>query len=152
MKLIAHRGNIKGSSVKENTIDHILTALDLKLDVEVDVWCINKIFWLGHDKPKEVMPKWLLDKYKNQLWFHAKDISTLDKLLEFETTCFFHNIDDCTLTSNGYIWTYPNKELVGKRSIAVINNKLDLYSKTDLKKCYAICTDYPKQLKEELND
>ena len=33
--------------------------------------------------------------------------------------CFWHQEDDVTLTSKGYLWTYPNKQLTPK-SIAVL--------------------------------
>jgi len=40
-------------------------------------------------------------------------------LLNKNIHCFFHQEDDVTLTSKGYIWTYPNKQLTDK-SIAVL--------------------------------
>ena len=33
--------------------------------------------------------------------------------------CFFHHEDDVTLTSQGYLWTYPGRDLT-KNSIAVL--------------------------------
>ena len=49
--------------------------------------------------------------------------------------CFWHQEDDVTLTSRGFFWTYPGKELT-KKSIAVLPQKID---KT--LDCYGVCTD-----------
>ena len=53
--------------------------------------------------------------------------------------CFFHNTDDGVLTSHGYIWTYPGKELT-KNSIAVLPERVEDW---DLSNCAGICTDQP---------
>jgi hypothetical protein len=36
--------------------------------------------------------------------------------------CFWHSGDDVVLTSRGYLWTYPGKELT-KKSICVVPEK-----------------------------
>jgi len=41
-----------------------------------------------------------------------------------------------TLTSKGYIWTYPNKQLTDN-SIAVLPKELDKSLN-----CYGVCTDF----------
>jgi len=42
MLLISHRGNIDGKQLnRENHPDYIEEALNLKFDVEVDVWYID---------------------------------------------------------------------------------------------------------------
>jgi hypothetical protein len=53
---------------------------------------------------------------------------------------FWHQNDDITLTSNGYLWTYPGKKLTDK-SIVVLP-EFNFYNKKDLKKCYGICSDF----------
>ena len=40
-------------------------------------------------------------------------------MLEDNIHCFWHQEDDVTLTSEGYMWTYPGKELT-TNSIAVL--------------------------------
>jgi hypothetical protein len=133
MILISHRGNINGKSSKENHPDHIKTALNAGYDVEVDVWYTFGKWSLGHDEPQYIIDKKLLQNPK--IWCHAKNISTFYNLLNLKTICFFHNKDDATLTSNGYIWTYPGKILTNK-SICVLPDW-----DANVKNCAGICSD-----------
>ena len=55
---------------------------------------------------------------------------------------FFHQEDDITLTSKGYIWAYPGKQPI-KNSIAVMPE----LNKDDLTKATGICSDYIKDYK-----
>ena len=106
MFLISHRGNINGKNVqKENSPDYILKALSFGYDVEIDVWYVNNKFFLGHDTPQyEISIEFLKN---DKLWCHAKNLASLEKMLYNNITCFWHQTDDYTLTSKGYIWTYP---------------------------------------------
>jgi hypothetical protein len=54
--------------------------------------------------------------------------------------CFWHQKDDFTLTSRGYIWTYPNKEVV-KNSIIVCKDLEETlqYSSINIA---GICSDF----------
>ena len=52
--------------------------------------------------------------------------------------CFFHNVDDYTLTSNGYIWTYPGYEVTDKSIIVNLNEG---WQNTNYN-CYGVCVDY----------
>ncbi|MBT3961642.1 hypothetical protein HOE22_00310 [Candidatus Woesearchaeota archaeon] len=119
MILISHRGNLNGASAYENHPEYIQEALNQGFDVEIDVWWIDDTgFWLGHDKPQYLVDEYYLENPK--FWCHAKNIEGLYKmLLNKNIHCFFHQEDDVTLTSKGYIWTYPNKQLTDK-SIAVL--------------------------------
>jgi len=150
MILISHRGNIEGKNKDlENKPDYIDLAISNGFDVEVDLWYDNKInkIWLGHDKPEwEINLKWLNDR-KQKLWIHCKDLITIALMRELELNknfekfnYFFHDIDDCTLTSKGFIWVYPGKQPINN-SIAVLP---ELY-KDDLSKCEGICSDYIKK-------
>lgn len=142
MIYIAHRGNLEGPDPeKENHPDYIRDALQQGFDVEVDVWFIDGKFILGHDKPQyEVKEEFILN---DQFWHHAKDIKTLFKINDMKPNylinCFYHDSDACTLTSGGWIWTYPGMELT-KNSIAVLPEKIDNWQNLD--RCYGICTDY----------
>ncbi len=135
MKLISHRGNIDGPNIeRENEPLYIFEALEKKFDVEIDVWWKENQFWLGHDKPQYCVKKEFLQNKK--LWCHAKNIEALNKMLEDKNIhCFFHQDDDVTLTSKGYIWTYPNQQLTPK-SIAVLpEEKINV-------KVAGICSDF----------
>ena len=53
MKLISHRGNIKGPNpYRENTPTYIDCAIGNGYDVEIDVRSIDGELWLGHDEPQ----------------------------------------------------------------------------------------------------
>ena len=136
MKFISHRGNLTGKNhLQENNPDYILQAIQLNFDVEIDVFYKNKQFYLGHDFPKFKVSKKFLENKK--LWCHAKNLDALNALKETNAHFFWHQNDDVTLTSNGYLWTYPGKKLF-KKSICVLP-ELKLYNKID---CYGICSDF----------
>ena len=138
MLFISHRGNLHGALPhSENCPEYIQEALDAGFDVEIDVWFIDGELYLGHDAGYYSMPKHYLQDQR--LWFHCKNISALDY---FKTThnvkYFWHQQDDCTLTSNRKIWTYPGKILMPD-SIAVLP---EVAHKGILWNCHAICTDF----------
>ena len=137
MRFIAHRGNIQSRRPeRENTPKYIQEALNLGYDAEIDVWLRKDKFFLGHDRPQiEIEEHFLM---QSNLWIHAKNIRALN-LLKDRTNCFFHNEDDCVLTSKNIIWVYPGKLLVPS-CVAVLPEVAD-YTEEDLKKCYAICSD-----------
>jgi glycerophosphoryl diester phosphodiesterase len=139
MKIISHRGNLKGSNHNtENTLQGISLALESGFDVEIDVWFKNNKWYLGHDKPTELIEEKFLENKK--LWCHAKNLDGLYLMLQNKKIhCFWHENDDFTLTSQNFIWTYPNKN-VTKNSVIVIK---DLNYKIFESKCFGICTDDP---------
>ena len=138
MKIISHRGNINGKNLKlENNPDHI-EKLSKIIDCEIDVWMINKDLFLGHDKPEYKIKKSFL---KNpNLWCHAKNLNALKFMLNENIVCFYHNTDDFTLTSNGFIWTYPFKEVCEKSII--VDTRKNWNVNDNYKTCYGICSDY----------
>jgi len=139
MILISHRGNLNGvDSEKENSIEYISEALDRGFDVEVDVWYHKDEFYLGHDEPQyKVNEKFL---QQEGLWCHAKNIDALNRLIvNGKIHCFWHQEDDVALTSEGYLWTYPGKELTSN-SIAVLpEDDIDV-------EIAGICSDYVVRL------
>ena len=139
-KLISHRGNIGGKiSERENSPRYIIEAINSGFEVEIDVRCIHGIFYLGHDKPDHIVDIKFLESIKDYLWIHCKNIEALS-ILKSDYHCFFHNIDDVTLTSRGYLWTYPGKEL-GKDSICVMPEITNQSNEYILKNCVGICSD-----------
>lgn len=136
MKLISHRGNLDGPKIDlENSPEYINNALSNGYDVEIDVRFINGFFYLGHDQAEHKIEKNFLQT--EGLWCHAKNIEALEELRKLNCVYFWHENDDYTLTSNGYIWAYPGKKLT-KNSICVLPEKIS-YSKID---CAGICSDY----------
>ena len=136
MILIAHRGNLTGpNKPEENKPEYINRALEKGYNVEIDVWHVNDEWFLGHDEPKyKIELTYLLN---NLLWCQAKNIEAFKKMLSRGAHCFWHQTDDVTLTSNGYIWTFPGKQLTTK-SICVLPERAE-YECFD---CAGICSDY----------
>jgi hypothetical protein len=139
MILISHRGNLNGPDEPgENTPSSIDVALSMGLDVEVDVRVLNGSVFLGHDDPStKVDMDWILTR-SPRLWIHCKNMQAMEFFSESGCNYFWHQEDDCTLTSLGFIWTYPGKPLSSK-SIAVLpeiwTDDLDL-------RCAGVCSDF----------
>ena len=108
MILIAHRGNLLGPKPSlENHPSYIMKAILSGYDVEIDVWWVKDNFYLGHDSPDYKIDKNFLSN--RHLWCHAKNFAALGKLEDIGSHYFWHEEDDYTITSNGFIWTYPLK-------------------------------------------
>lgn len=141
MIYIAHRGNTNGPNPeKENHPDYLRDAVRKGYHVELDVWLVNGKYILGHDAPTYEVADHFLENDK--FWCHAKDITTITALNNpgFPVHVFFHDTDACTLTSRGYIWTYPGHPVLGWRSIAVMPERAP---GLDLSQAGGICTDFP---------
>lgn len=147
MLFISHRGNLAGPSSLENTPSQIDIVLQKSIDCEVDIWTQNGKFKLGHDFGKYPVSKdWLLDR-KKHLWIHCKNaesIQVLSKLKTNDLNFFWHQKDDYTITSLGYIWIYPGHELISG-GIAVLPEKW-LVEEQRLPKelLFGVCSDYIK--------
>lgn len=135
MKIISHRGNLKGRSNQENHPDHITTALQKGLDCEIDLWVTDNTYFLGHDKPQYEVKKSFLTK--KGLWIHCKNLKALEKV-PTQSNFFWHQNDDFTLTSKGYIWTFPTKNLL-KNSV-IVDTTEDWKNKNY--NCFGVCADY----------
>ena len=144
MKLISHRGNINGpDSENENSPKYIERAIQQGYDVEIDLR-IGLGFQLGHDEPQYNIDISWLNQFKDNLWIHCKDFATLTYFVDRKQigyNFFWHQEDDYTLTSQGYIWTYPGKH-VSRNSVLV-----DLEGVNKELNCYGICSDYVGKLK-----
>jgi len=139
MKIISHRGNLDGPQIEfENEPSYIEKALNIGLDVEIDVWSVDGKLYLGHDKPiYNIDVSFLFNNY-NRLWCHAKNVEALQFLLNGGMHCFWHENDKYTITSKGKIWVYPGQPLI-KGCVALF----DSYTKEELKVVYGICSDNP---------
>lgn len=148
-KLISHRGNTEGPRPKrENTVVHILDALEKGYDCEIDVWYVNKRWWLGHDKPQYLIPFNFLQM--PGLWCHCKNVEALHGLLKHPNIIsVWIDVDSFPLTSNGYIWTHTDvsyPDYLTSKSIAIQPEEaqeiqwdpyFDAY-----KYCAGVCSDY----------
>lgn len=139
MKLISHRGNLKGPNPKqENHPSSIINCIKKGYDVEIDVWSNKAGFWLGHDNPSIAIPIRFMIKNSNRLWIHCKNLEALYVLKNFkQLNVFWHQDDQFTLTSKNFIWTYPGNE-VTKNSVLVTENATTYNGP----QCYGLCSDF----------
>ena len=137
MKLIAHRGNIKGRNKKEeNNPDYIRTAIKKGFDAEIDVWFHDGLY-SGHDEAVYDLDLDFLLEFHKSLWIHCKNIESLEFLTSIpQLNVFWHQTDSYTLTSHGYIWTYPHTRVCRKSVIVCTDSRFARYQN-----CYGICCD-----------
>lgn len=150
MKIISHRGNIRGIvSEKENRPSYIDCAIQLGFDVEVDLRFINGEFWLGHDIPQyKIEPIWMELRKKN-IWFHCKDLQSASELIKLNSDFMFfcHIQDDFVIVNGGKLWVHDLSKRLDKNCIIPLLN-LDeciTYQNYDV---YGVCTDYPATIEE----
>ena len=149
MIYISHRGNLDGSKPElENQPSYIDAAIAAGFEVEVDLWVNEFGSWLGHDGPQYSVPtEWLTDR-TNQIWVHCKNPDALSFAIHHGLHCFFHNTDDYTLTSNGYVWAFPGKKNSSAKCINVLPelNWWELSQGWEIQ--YAgVCSDFISKLK-----
>ena len=144
--LISHRGNITGPQPTfENKIRYINNALKKGYEVEIDVWYIDGQWNLGHDEPQERINASFFQR--RGFWVHAKSIEAFLNLQKiYGVNYFFHQKDDYTLTSIGWCWAYPGKQVIpGFNTIAVLP---EIYN-TDVKNFAGICSDFIENYKDD---
>jgi len=147
MIFIAHRGLTEGPNSKlENRPEQILKSLEQGFHCEIDVRYIDGRWLLGHDNPDYEVNYEFLEQYG--LWIHAKNLDALyvlgaNKKLNF----FWHQNDDFTLTSQGQIWTFPEKTLT-RDSIMLMPEWHDPNFERLNFNCLGICSDYVSRIKE----
>lgn len=136
---IAHRGNLNGPSHKENQPYYILEAIDAGYDVEIDLWRVRDLLWLGHDSAQYLISESFLLEIGHAAWIHCKNLEAIHFLNDTfpHLNYFWHQEDDYTLTSQGYIWAYPGKEVAGRTILVDLKN-------TSRQKAHGICSDYWK--------
>lgn len=112
VRLIAHRGNLRGRDPRrENQQQYIDDALELGYEAEVDLWALDGSLWLGHDTPQyETSLNWIEERH-SRLWVHCKNVEAVDYLFGSSYNWFFHDQDDLTITSQGFVWCYPGVSL-----------------------------------------
>jgi len=143
MKLISHRGNLRGPDPeRDNNPECITEVLGLGFDCEIDLWGIDGLFYLGHDKPVYEVSLAQLERWKKNVWIHAKNEQALNWLIQLDNdfNFFWHDKDSFTITRNGTLWCYP--------SFNIYQNGINLmpewnaHTKEKLKGCLGVCSDY----------
>lgn len=145
MILIAHRGNTNGpNQIFENDPNYIRAAIDAGYSVEVDVWVNDRGLWLGHDRVGHYIKdvSFFLDE---RIWCHAKNDRALDALLKIGAHCFWHESDQRTITSKGWVWTHPNSDIIDHMSVQM---EADLSDPSKINpNAKAVCSDYVSRLR-----
>jgi len=153
MKIIAHRGNLSGAEPeKENTLVRIKECISYGFDVEIDLRLIDKDFVLGHDKPEEIIELSEIIDLADKLWIHCKNVEVLEEFISQnygkQLNFFWHDKDNYTLTSKGYIWSYP-KSYLTSNCICVMPEWSMKLNNIDLIQTYniaGVCTDFPERI------
>ena len=136
---ISHRGNLNGSiKSQENSPKQIIKVLEKGYDCEIDVWYVNGEVVLAHSLKEDVNHK-VNDDFlrKKGLWCHAKNLDALRIMLTLRIHCFWHQEDDYTVTSEGWIWAYPGNP-GNTKTIAVMPE----WNDTDVTGYGGVCSDY----------
>jgi hypothetical protein len=144
MVIISHRGNLSGPNKEtENSPDQVLLAISKGFDVEIDLWSVDEELFLGHDEPIYKIEESFLENIGFRAWIHCKNLDAIIALQQINLpfNYFWHQTDDFTLTSQGYIWTYPGKRTT-ENSVIVDLSENPEPSSTLL----GICTDYPERM------
>jgi len=141
--IISHRANTNGAnSETENHPKQVIEVLQKGFDVEVDVWLCETDLWLGHDQPNYRIDLNFLKQ--SGVWVHAKNKEVVNLLRnEKDIHWFWHETDQMTLTSRGYIWCFPGHEIEGGIMVdhgQSIPNKINVAG---------VCTDNPMRWREE---
>lgn len=137
-KFIAHRGNIDGANLAyENDDAYLKHAYSIGYDVECDLIAHKGILYYGHEEPQQPADVSFLQQ--QGVWTHAKNLEALSILLRMNTNTFWHQTDDVTLTSKGYLWCYPGTFINNKTAIWL--DLLDKPLPDKIGNIYGICGD-----------
>ena len=138
MKFISHRGNLTEIiPERENSPDYIMEAIAADFDVEVDVWYIDGKILLGHDAPTYEVDLSFIQNAR--FWCHAKNAEALEFMLANDVHCFWHEGDQRVLTSKGFVWTYPHKQLINNSVVVILDKEIDY---AYVSRANAVCGDF----------
>jgi glycerophosphoryl diester phosphodiesterase len=152
VRIIAHRGLINGPDKEfENRPESIELAFENDFDAEIDIWRIDGEWFLGHDDAQyPVDSAWIMSAAP-RAWFHCKNAEAMlwmanhSKGINF----FWHDSDDYTLTSTGYIWAYPGSKVEGN-SVIVMPERIMRIEDLKTVECYGVCTDFAMLARKSL--
>ncbi len=146
MRLIAHRGNIWGPQPNvENDPSLIEEVIRLGYDVEIDVRLIHGELFLGHDEPQYKVDMKFFARICESAWIHCKNLEALHFFLKMpEFNCFWHQNDDYTVTSHGFIWASPGKPVTTNSIIVMPELAPERFIDHT---AFGICSDYVSKFK-----
>jgi hypothetical protein len=170
--IIAHRGNMNGPNpTHENHPDYLHAALKEGLGIEYDLWYIDGLWALGHDRPQyQVTLPWLLrlgasgsadtqSMTAPRAWAHCKNLAAFTTLNGWSReggrnqanylNYFWHEVDLFTTTNLGYLWMHPRALEIPVGSAWVVPNiNAESVNAINLVKARWICTDDAQYLQK----
>jgi hypothetical protein len=124
----------------ENKESELWARIKEGWDIQIDVWCIDGVWWLGRDEPTYKLMDTLLLAL-NRVWIHCKNMEALMECRNrIGVNYFTHHNDPATLTSSNWIWCYPGT-MAGKHSVCVLPESQDLLLDM-FDKAGAVCSEY----------
>jgi hypothetical protein len=138
---ILHRGLISGpDSALENHEALLKQRLEMGWEVEVDVWSLDGVLWLGHDRPTTRLEDISLLAHPG-VWVHLKNLEAASKLPDF-AHCFIHDTDPAVFTSKGFLWCYPGNLVTEYNRCVIVLPERAGFKFPLLGKVKAVCSDY----------
>ena len=147
MKIISHRGNIRGSiPEKENRPSYIDCAIGSGHEVEIDVRYSNGSLWLGHDEPQYKIDHVWIEERKKYLLIHCKNLRSAIECRQYQSFC--HTQDDYSYTTSGKIWLHDLHQTIDDNVIIPLMDKpsINAFKSQTNNIPFGICTDYPSLL------
>jgi hypothetical protein len=125
----------------ENSPNYIKSAIDKGYDCEIDFWFIKEELFLGHDKPMYKIEEKFLFDLSSKLWIHCKNLGALEFVTRADgfLNGFWHQQDSYTLTTKGFIWTYPNQPTTYKSILVHLNYYDPQFAKNPIA---GVCSDF----------
>lgn len=136
MIIVSHRGNLNGPCELENHPSQINKALKLFF-VEIDVWYIDKNWFLGHDKPQYQIS---FDFFTDKMYIHCKNFEALEQLESLNTNLkyFWQTNEKFSFIRNDKLWCNYNIYTNNGITVELLYN--DKIFDKDIR---GICTDFP---------
>jgi len=142
MKLISHRGNMVGPNPsRENTPSYIDTAISAGYEVEVDINYVDGKFYLGHDTPDIEITRIWMEKRKDKILFHCKNLDAATQL-NGDYKFFCHTSDSFVLTSTNHVWVHDLSLNLDNKCIIPLLDESSIVKRINDVEVYGVCTDY----------
>jgi hypothetical protein len=152
---ICHRGNLQSKFIPEENHPEVLDKrIEQGYGVELDVWCSEGKFWLGHDEPQYIVSfEWLM-KDASKKYIHCKDGATFEHLLlrcgreGYRANLFYHTNEHYALTTRGHVIVHPDAQILEGSVNMMPEMSGRARSWEEREKAFAVCSDAIHNWKE----